>query len=79
MQSHIAMSTAPLAVSLWIVRAMTAWAFSRSKTDSPCSCGAKMSSITATIDFCVSPYVYGRGGVSAQPTTPSTVSTRTST
>jgi hypothetical protein len=30
-----------------------------------------MPSITALIDACVSPYVNGRGGASAVPTTPS--------
>src|SRR4051794_10163568 len=78
-RSHSAMSIADFAAGFPTVRAIRAWATSRSRGDNPSSCGAKMPWVTAMIPAWVSPYVKGRGGASAVPTSPSSVWTRTST
>lgn len=55
--SHRAMSIAAFAAGLPTVRSSRSWTDSRSRAVSPRSCGAKIFSITATIDSWVSPYV----------------------
>ena len=79
MVSQIAMSTAALATGLPTVRSRRARTISRSRMPTPTSWGPKWSATIERTDTCVSPYVNGRGGASAVPTTPSSVCTRTST
>ena len=77
--SQMAMSTAAFATGLPTVRSMRARATSRSRMPTPTSCGPKWSATIERTETWVSPYVNGRGGASAVPTTPSSVCTRTST
>ena len=55
MTSQSAMSRAPLAVWLLIVRRSSCWTLERSSGSSPMSCGAKTLVTTETIDSWVSP------------------------
>ena len=55
MASQRAMSRAPLATWLWMVRRITAWICERSNTLRPTTWGAKTSSSTCLMDTWVSP------------------------